>query len=129
MKLVVQIQASPHQHQASDTAYHFILAALAKGHQVLRVFFYQDGVLNALPNSRPPEDERNLVQQWSELAAQHQVDLVVCVTAAQRRGLFEVDPKTLQPEPGSLAPGFRVAGLGLLMEGMLDADRLITFGA
>lgn len=130
MKLAIQINASPHQHQASDSAYHFIKAAIRKGHQVLRVFFYHDGVLNALPDSAPPTDERNLVQRWSELARTHQLDLVVCVSAAQRRGVFRAESSNAGPaEQAKLADGFRIAGLGLMMEAVLDADRLVVFGA
>ena len=46
MKLSVQINEGPYQHQATDTAYHFTKAALENGHEVMRVFFYHDGVLN-----------------------------------------------------------------------------------
>lgn len=128
MKFVIQVHASPHQHQASDSAYRFIRASLERGHEILRVFFYHDGVLNALPHSAPPTDERQLVQRWSELAEQHRVDLVVCVSAAQRRGVYQVAHGSTE-SPTRLAPGFRIAGLGLLMEAVLDADRMLIFGA
>jgi hypothetical protein len=40
----IQINEGPYQHQASDTAYQFAKAAIAKGHEIFRVFFYHDGV-------------------------------------------------------------------------------------
>ena len=59
-------------HQASDTAYLFCKAALAKGHEIFRVFFYHDGVNNATRLTEPPQDDRNIVNRWSELAARAQ---------------------------------------------------------
>ncbi|ORU94381.1 MAG: tRNA 2-thiouridine(34) synthase TusD [Cycloclasticus sp. symbiont of Poecilosclerida sp. N] len=130
MKISIQINASPYQHQASDTAWHFIQAALQNGHEIYRVFFYHDGIYNALRDSRPPSDERNIVQRWSTLNEQMGVDLVVCVSSAQRRGLLEqsVGEKVGGYER-ALADGFRIAGLGLLMEAVIDSDRHVTFGA
>ena len=39
MKFGVVVNEGPYQHQASDTAYLFCKAVIAKGHEVLRVFF------------------------------------------------------------------------------------------
>ena len=128
MRLAILVNEGPYQHQASDSAYQFTRAALAKGHQIYRVFFYQDGVYNARVSS-PPQDERNVNAQWSELAKAHALDLVVCIAAAQRRG--SVDAGQLGSDaarvPG-LAEGFRVSGLGQLIEAGIRADRLIVFG-
>ena len=46
MKLCLVLNEGPYQHQAADTAYHFTRAALAKRHEIYRVFFYHDGVNN-----------------------------------------------------------------------------------
>lgn len=120
MKFTLLINAAPYTHQASDTAYHFAQAALTKGHRVERVFFYHDGVYNGARFSDPPRDERNRVTCWRELAAAHGMDLVVCVSAARRRGITEED--------GVLADGFRVTGLGQLIEAGTQCDRLLVFG-
>lgn len=87
MKLGILVNEGPFTHQASDTAYRFTEAALAKGHEIPRVFFYHDGVNNANKLSEPQSDDRNLVKLWSELGAKHGLDLVVCVAAAQRRSV------------------------------------------
>ena len=55
MKLSIQINEGPYQHQASDSAYQFTKAALDKGHEIFRVFFYHDGVNNATRLAVPPE--------------------------------------------------------------------------
>jgi len=39
MKFAIQVNASPYQSNAGYTAYQFIKAALAAGHEVFRVFF------------------------------------------------------------------------------------------
>lgn len=89
MKLSVQINEGPYQHQATDTAYHFTKAALENGHEVMRVFFYHDGVLNGTRLTTPPQDDRHIVNRWVELAEKYNLDLVLCVAAAQRRGLVD----------------------------------------
>ncbi|MCK7492950.1 MAG: sulfurtransferase complex subunit TusD [Comamonadaceae bacterium] len=89
MKFAIQINGAPYQCEGSDTGYQFIKAALRQGHEILRVFFYGEGIYNGLAYAMPPDDERQVVGRWSELAAQYGIDLVVCISAAQRRGLCE----------------------------------------
>ncbi len=118
MKFGILVNEGPFTHQASDSAYRFTLAALAKGHEIYRVFFYNDGVNNANRLSEPQSDDRNLVALWSALAKEHDVDLVVCVAAALRRGIKDE----------ILEEGFRISGLGQLVEAGIQADRLVVFG-
>ena len=118
MNFGLLINEGPYNHQAADTAYQFARAALAKGHRVQRVFFYNDGVNNATKLTEPPQDDRHIVNRWSKLAQESGVDLVVCVAAGLRRGLVE----------DNLAPGFRISGLGQLVESGIEADRLVVFG-
>ena len=118
MKFGIMVNEGPFNHQASDSAYQFAKAAIAKGHEVLRVFFYYDGVNNANKLSEPQSDDRNLVKLWGEMAKTHKVDLVVCVAAALRRGIKDE----------LLAEGFHISGLGQLTEIGIAADRLLVFG-
>lgn len=129
MKLGIVVNEGPYQHQASDSAYHFTKAALDKGHEVFRVFFYHDGVNNGTRLATPPQDERNITQRWAELAKQHDLDLVVCIAAAQRRGIVDEDEMKRQgKDANNIAPGFRISGLGQLIEAGIQADRLVSFG-
>ena len=129
MKLAIQINEGPYTHQASDTAYHFTKAALAKGHEIFRVFFYPDWVNNATRLTTPPQDDRNIVSRWSKLAEEHKLDMVVCVAAAQRRGIVdEGEMKRNGKDATNLAPGFRISGLGQLIEAGIEADRTVVFG-
>ena len=129
MKFTIQVSEGPYTHQASDSAYQFAKAALEKGHEIFRVFFYHDGVNNATRLTTPPQDDRHIVNRWSELAEKHNVDLVVCVAAAQRRGIADADEaKRNGKDADNIAPGFRISGLGQLIEGGIQADRLVVFG-
>ncbi|MDI6717026.1 MAG: sulfurtransferase complex subunit TusD [Actinomycetota bacterium] len=118
MKFAVLVQEGPYQHQSSDSAYHFVKAALEKGHEITGVFFYNDGVLNANKLIDPQQDDRNVQKRWSDLAEKG-VELVVCIAAAKRRGIND----------DILAPGFKISGLGQLTEMAIESDRLVTFGA
>ncbi len=130
MKFSIQINEGPYQHQASDSAYQFAKAALAKGHELFRVFFYHDGVNNATRLAIPPQDDRNITQLWVELQKQYNLDLVVCIAAAQRRGLIDEDEMKRQgKDANNIAEGFRISGLGQLIEAGIESDHLVTFGA
>ena len=118
MKFGILVNEGPYQHQSADSAYLFCKAALAKGHEIHRVFFYHDGVNNASRLTEQPQDDRNIVKRWSLLAEEHGIDLVVCVAAALRRGIKDEN----------LAAGFRISGLGQLVETGIEADRVVTFG-
>jgi len=129
MKFSVMVSEGPYTHQASDTAYNFTKAALENGHEIFRIFFYHDGVNNGTRLSTPPQDDRNIVNRWSELAAEHDLDLVLCVAAAQRRGIADADEaKRNGKDADNIAPGFRISGLGQLIEAGIQSDRLVTFG-
>ncbi len=129
MKFGIVVNEGPYTHQAADTAYQFTKAALEKGHEIVRVFFYHDGVNNGTRLTTPPQDERNIVKRWSELAQQHKLDLVVCVAAAQRRGIVDRDEaKRHGKDADNIAAGFRISGLGQLIEAGVLADRLVAFG-
>ena len=123
------VSEGPYTHQASDTAYQFAKAALDAGHEIFRVFFYHDGVNNGTRLTTPPQDDRNIVIRWSELAKAHDLDLVVCVAAAQRRGIVDADEARRNgKDADNIAEGFRISGLGQLIEAGIKSDRLVEFG-
>ena len=129
MKIGVLVLEGPYQHQASDSAYLFTKAALEKGHEVFRVFFYHDGVNNSTRLTTPPQDDRHIVNRWAELAEKHDLDMVVCVAAAQRRGVVdEGEAKRNGKDATNIDPRFRISGLGQLVEAAIQSDRLVVFG-
>ena len=129
VKFGVVVSEGPYTHQAADTAYHFVRAALEKGHEVPRVFFYHDGVNVSTRLSVPPQDERNIQKNWTALAQEKGIDLVVCIAAAQRRGLLDENEASRQgKDANNIAEGFRISGLGQLIEMGIQTDRLVMFG-
>nr|VFK57879.1 MAG: tRNA 2-thiouridine synthesizing protein D [Candidatus Kentron sp. UNK]VFK69702.1 MAG: tRNA 2-thiouridine synthesizing protein D [Candidatus Kentron sp. UNK] len=129
MKFGILISEGPYQHQASDSAYQFVKAALEKGHEVFRVFFYHDGVNNGTRLTTPPQDDRNITVRWQELGEKYDLDLVICIAAAQRRGIVdEEEMKRQGKDSNNIALGFRISGLGQLIEAGIQSDRLIVFG-
>jgi len=125
VKFAIQINSAPWGGEGGDTAYQFIRAALKRGHEIVRVFFYCEGAYHGLRGMTPPGDEAAVTGRWSALAADHGVDLVVCISAAQRRG---VSDGAEDSRDGDLAEGFRLGGLGLWVEACLKADRFLSFG-
>ncbi|MEH6649817.1 MAG: sulfurtransferase complex subunit TusD [Motiliproteus sp.] len=129
MKIAVVINGSPTASQAPNTALRFVEAAITLGHQVPRVFFYGEAVHTANQLTSPPQDESNLTQRWQRLAQQHQMELIVCIAAAVRRGVMDQrEAGRYEHTHGNLADGFELSGLGQLIDASLNADRVITFG-
>ena len=129
MKLSILVNEGPYQHQAADSAMQFTKAALEKGHEIFRVFFYNDGVNNGTRFGVPPQDDRNITEQWTALAKAHDLDLVVCIAAAQRRGILDENEAKRQGKDGdNIADGFRISGLGQLIEAGIQSDRTVIFG-
>jgi tRNA 2-thiouridine synthesizing protein D len=129
MKLGIQVNEGPYTHEASVTALNFIKAALEKGHEIFRVFFYHDGVNNGTNFATPPQDDINIQKEWSEIAAANNIDLVVCVAAAQRRGIVDEGEMERNGKSGmNIMDGFRISGLGQLIEAGIECDRLVVFG-
>ena len=80
----------------------------------------------------PPQDDRNVVNQWAELGikdADGEPELVVCIAAALRRGMLdESEAKKNGIEGNNIHPAFRISGLGQLIEAGIQSDRLVVFG-
>ena len=129
MNFALLILGPPYSTQASASALRFARAVLAGGHGIYRLFFYHDGVHNASALVSTTQDENNLPQQWSELIDQHQIDSVVCIAAATRRGVLnEQEAQRLGKAGSNLSAGHEVSGLGQLVDASLNADQVITFG-
>ncbi|OAJ93561.1 sulfurtransferase complex subunit TusD [Vibrio bivalvicida] len=114
--------------QSAKSAYKFAKAVITKGHSLVSVFFYQDGVTNGSDLTVPANDEFDLVRAWQTLANEHNVRLETCVAAALRRGIVSQDEANQHGlAQCNLAEGFHQAGLGSLAEAMLVQDRVVQF--
>lgn len=128
MKFSLLVLAAPHSRQASMSALKFAKAALESGNEVYRVFFYQDGIHNGSELQSPPQDEVNFHQEWQQLSQQHNIDLVVCIAAALKRGVVDQAEAERYEKPASnISAPFELSGLGQLLEAQIQSDQLITF--
>ena len=116
MKIGMLVMEGPYQHQAVDSAYHFAKAALGRGHEVVGIFLYTDGVNNANKNIKPP-GERNINGMLDELGGLG-IPVIACSACARFRGL----------QKEMLSANIRASGLGSLAEFIESADRFVTFG-
>lgn len=97
-------------------------------HTIDQVFFYQDGVFHANAFMHPPSDEPNMVKQWAAFHEQTQTPLVVCITAAARRGvLSQQEAAELGYSAYNLLPPFSQTGLSEFFTALHDSDNLVQF--
>lgn len=123
MQMSILVQGSPTATRACHNALEFARAVAESEHSLYRVFFYQEAVGIGHRYFDAPPDEPNLQRAWLDFAAEHAIELVVCVSAAQRRGISR------DTDHNTVADGFVVSGLGQLIEAMLESDRLVSFTA
>ena len=123
------VHGGPFSSEASYSALNFARACLASGHTVHRVFFYQDGINNGNALLSPPQDEHNTHEAWHRLGQEHDLDLVVCIAAAARRGVInQQESQRHNKIAHNLPDGFTLSGLGQLVEACASVDRVINFG-
>ena len=128
MKFSIVVYGPPYSSQAASSALNFAKAVLEGGHEIYRLFFYQDGVHNASSLVVPPQDEQHLPQAWQEIIQQHELDAVVCVASALKRGILdEGEAQRYERSGANLLPDFSISGLGQLVDATLQSDRLLTF--
>ncbi|MDQ0121768.1 tRNA 2-thiouridine synthesizing protein D [Pseudomonas lini] len=128
MKFAIALFSAAHA-PSSRRALLFAQAALAGGHEIVRLFFYQDGVYNASGSLVTPQDELDLPRQWRSFVTEHRLDGVVCIAAALRRGVLNAEEAgRYQREAVAVAAPWELSGLGQLHDAVQDADRLICFG-
>jgi tRNA 2-thiouridine synthesizing protein D len=113
---------APLSAQAHYHAWAFANAVLDGGHSLRGVFFFGDAAAVANKFRDAPSDEFDPQRAWQALESQHDIELIVCSSSAQREGVSEQAQHTL-------ATGFQIAGLGSFIELTLQADRVVQFGA
>ena len=128
MQINILITGSNFDSQAAYSAWRFCTAALAQGHVISQVFFYQGAVTVGSCLTEPLADEFNASERWAELSEKHSIDLVVCVSAAERRGILgEQQIADLGKPVANLHTAFSIKGLGALHDASLVSDRTVTF--
>ncbi|CAG8999116.1 MAG: Sulfurtransferase TusD [Candidatus Celerinatantimonas neptuna] len=116
----------PYGREGGSTAFRFAREVVDAGHRLDTVFFYQDGVQHANMLLYPATDEVNLYHQWCDLASDSQCRLLVCVSAAERRGVIgENQAKTNGWTHFNIESPFVIAGLSELAIAMQQSDRFL----
>ena len=127
-KFIILVNAGIDQQNACVNAYQFTKTALINGHQIINVFFYQNGVTQSNQLLSPASDEFNLNDAWQDLASEYGISLTNCVSAALRRGILSAeDAKDQQNQQWNCEAPFNMGGLGELITGIETADRLVRF--
>ncbi|MFO7706453.1 MAG: sulfurtransferase complex subunit TusD, partial [Halopseudomonas sp.] len=128
LNFAITLLAGP-QDPAARSALEFARAVIGSGHQITRLFFYRDAVQIASQLGVQPQDEQDVAQQWREFIAAEQLDAVICIAAALRRGVLN-DAEAARwhrPAANTAAP-YDLSGLGQWVDVLQTADRAITFG-
>lgn len=114
---LLTIHSGPWSNQSVSTACQFAKTALLAGNEIKAIFLYQDGVLNGLKDIDIPSDELNGQNLLLALSKAHNLDILLCVTAAEKRGI----------QQHSIADGFTIAGLAEYAELSASTDKVIQF--
>jgi tRNA 2-thiouridine synthesizing protein D len=129
LRFTVVVNTAPHSGEAAKTALRFCETLLGDGHELVRLFLYGDGTFNAASLPVYGQDEQNLPDAWQALVEAHELDAVVCVASAIKRGLLnDSESARHQKAAVSLADFAEVAGLGQLVDSVSSGDRCVVFG-
>jgi tRNA 2-thiouridine synthesizing protein D len=116
------------------TAIDYINNAIKAGVDIVGVFFYQDGVLNASANITIANDEYQTHRQWQKLHEDNKINLHVCITACEKRGLSDDIGSELNNDSSlpninqsNISQHFTVSGLGELVELTAKSNRMVQF--
>ena len=94
-----------------------------------QIFFLDAGTLASSANSVSAQGEQSAVTDWAELAGQHDIDLVICITSALKHGMLDqAEADRHERSSATISRAFTVSGLGQLVDACASSDRLITFG-
>lgn len=122
------ITSAPWSSQSHITALNFAQSLLAKQHKLYRVFFYSDATHVGIETGVTPQDETDLPQAWKALAAEHNIDLVICISAGIKRGILDTtEADRYEKSSATLKKGYELSGLGQLVDAIIQSDRVISF--
>lgn len=117
------VTSAAYGQQGGTSALRFARALIEQGHILKSVFFYLEGTSNANSFLSPASDELNLYQSWCELYQQNQCELLVCISAAARRGY--IDDSQAKDSMFNIRDPFQVSGLTEMTIAMQQTDRVM----
>ncbi len=126
--IAILITAPPYDSGASHRALCFARACVAAGHSIAGVFFYQAGVQHGNALITHFSDEPNIARDWQAFGKDHKVPLLLCISAANRRGILgDIDAKEWGLAISNLRKGYQAIGLGEFVSLSETADRTVQF--
>lgn len=129
MKKFAFLVTTPPHSNLTTSAISLIEATLKSGSEIVGVFFYQDGVLNASQHLALPNDEYQTIKQWQMLHQKYQLALHLCISAGEKRGLSDEiiadEIPNNNQDSSNINDCFTISGLGELVELSSRADRVI----
>ncbi len=130
LTFAISVHGGPYASQASHHALSLCQALLSAGHSIHRIFFFHEGVMQALNSRVTPQDETPIVDAWQMLAAEHEIELAVCIANALKRGVLSAaEQSRYEQSAATLAEPFELVGLGQLIEAIASADRYVEVPA
>ena len=129
MKFSIVVHSAPYSNEGAHTAIRFCKKLLDEGHEIYRLFFFRDGVHNLTRLAVTGQDEENLQAAWECLIQENNLDAVACVTSALKRGIIDQqEADRYEKQAHSLSSTASIAGLGQLVDAVLNSDRVLNFG-
>jgi tRNA 2-thiouridine synthesizing protein D len=128
MKISILVTSPPIDSSAPQVAIDYCQSIIASGGHIDQVFFYQAGVYNATGLVPIGADKSKIRQGWLELAEKYAIPLLVCVTAANKRGIIDSQEAEQQGvQSYSLLPPFQQVGLGEFFTLLHNSEGLVQF--
>ena len=124
MIFTIAVLGGPYDSQANLHALKFAQSAINNGHHINRVFFFHEGVSIALEQRDLSQEEFDYNKARRELSSEHDFELNVCISSGGRRGVVKNETTD-----STLAEGFELVGLGLLVEAISSGDKYVEFTA
>ncbi|MDK2776522.1 MAG: sulfurtransferase complex subunit TusD [Pseudomonadota bacterium] len=122
------IRSGPYHTAQHSVAQDFARALLGEGHEIRRIFFYQDAVFAALAGQQAVQGQISNAASWQALAEEAGIPLQACIANALRRGICdEAEQQRYNLPAATLADGFELAGLGEMAAACADSDQVIEF--
>ena len=113
---VLSLHVSPSDSDSCMSLLNFAKATIKAGHSIDSIFLYQDAIWHASEHFVIAKDEVQLSDMWQEFVDDSKTPLLLCITAAEKRGL---DIKNTGP--------FTVAGLAEFAMSVAKADKWVQF--
>lgn len=119
------ITHSPSDVTQTIAAQQFAQNLQLQGHHLDNIFFYGEGVLHANALNLAPSDEHATYHHWCNLHHTTQCQLLVCITAAIKRGVVSADEA--KDDMHNLHEPFEQAGLGEFFSALHQCNKLVQF--